>query len=704
MKILFSLLKQHRIACVLAALLLCAQALLCLASPALLGALVHTGMQKQGFDDALPQVLSRSAYDLFARMLPPAQKAALDANYTFAGTAPAGTPERYTGGCDCYYLNRQADTDAMTLLYRNAVWAAILAAREGGALDKYDLDELVSQISLRSMVLYAESVSFSEEDVRALYEAAERTEPALKVQTAALLLPFIYEDAGLDCASVRSAYVTGKTAQLIVCAVLQFAAAAGASALVTHVSAQTERGLRERLTGAYLRLSRQETAAYTPDRLSYLQRQGVTQIGMSVRYGFRLLFYAPVLAAVGSVLTFRKSVPFGLLILGGAAFIIGAVVLIYAAANRRYYRMQRTYETYASHFRTVLRQLFAVRSGSAQDYEAGRIGGYSAAIRRDESFVMRAVLTGLSAAGLTVNLLTAVVVAVGLKSMLGSDMNIGDILTYMQYAVLVVTAFMMLGLTVIFAPKALIALKDVERILTAVPALAAYDNNDTSVGRVEAVTFDGVRLFPGAPVVSFTARRGALTLMTGGTGTGKSLLIDALLREYAPAEGRVLLDGTDITALSAAYPADTVVHAGSRPVLYSASVRRNLRLHGATCGDEGLLDALAKAECGFLVRCPQDLDTVLENAGEALSGGQRSRLSMAACFARQGGIYVFDDCLTAVDHALRLRILERIAALKQNAVVILITQDDADLPEADQRVEFYPDRVVVRCKGGAADG
>ncbi len=688
----------------LSALLLCAQAVLALASPALLGALVHTGVQKQGYRDEVPRVLSGNAYRLFSGMLPAGPAAALARFYQPSDEAPDGTPERYRGAYGCYYLLPEADAAEAADLYRNAVWAAILAARETGRLDEYDFDELMKQVSLTSLTVYAASVSFTEAQIAALYEEAQSAQSALKLQTASLLLPFIYEDAGLDCAGSRDAYVTVKAAELIACAILEFAAAAASSRLIVFLSARTEQELRSLLLRRCLRFSRQEAAFFNTAHLCAVQGSGVTQIGMAIRYGFRLLFYAPVLAVVGSVLTFRKSVPFGLLIVGGAVLTVGTAAVLYALSRRRYYRMQRTYERYAAHIRAVLGQMFTVRSSGAQDSEAARLGAYSGAVRRDEVFVMRTVLTGLSAAGLVVNGLTAFVIAVGMKSMLSSDMNLGDVLTYMQYSVLVVTAFLMLGLTVIFAPRALIALKDIDRILSTEPACSAYDGNTLSPGQVGTVTFEDVKLFPGSPTIRFTARRGTLTLLTGGTGTGKTLLMDALLREFTPAAGRILLDGTEITAFSPAYPTETVVRAGSRPVLYSATVRENLRLHGAQGDDAALLEALAKAECGFLAQRPEDLDRRLENAGEALSGGQRSRLSMAACFARRGDIYIFDDCLTSVDHAMRLRILQRIEALKRDAVVILITQDAEDLPEAEQTVVFRSDRVTVTERGGGSDG
>ncbi|MCR5783151.1 MAG: ABC transporter ATP-binding protein/permease [Clostridia bacterium] len=698
---LTGLLKNHRIACVFSALLLSAQAFFSLAAPALLGDMIDTGALGQGYKEDVPFVLSANTFDFLLQTLPDAQSDELAGWYGTADEMPEPIPDAYQGKTGCYYLLPDADRAEAAELYRNAVWTVILAARESGRLEQYDFDALADRVSLASMILYAQSVSLTPSQIGSLFREAEQAEPALKKQMAALLIPYIYEDAGLDTDVSRSEFVTKTAALLILCAALQFASAFAADLLVARLSVNAESELRSLLLRICMRFGKRELSSRTPAHLRFVHRDGVTQIGMSIRYGFRILFYAPVLAIAGSVLTFRKSPTFGVVILCSAGFIISAVTLIYHIAKNRYYRMQKNYESYSARVRTLLRQMFTVRNSGAQSYENRMLSQASESIRKDELFVLRAVLVGLSAAGLTVNLLTALVVALGMNSMLSSDMiSIGSILTYTQYAILVTTAFMMLGLTVIFAPKAVVALRDIDTILSTEPESKKYENNTSVPGTVREVTFSAVRLFPGSPEVNFTAERGTLTLITGGTGTGKSLIFDVLMREFEPAEGKAMINGVDVVSFSAGYPSDTVVRAVSQPVLYSASVRENFRMHGAPDDDNILLDALEKAECGFLPSGMSGLDVMLENAGTSYSGGQRSRLSMAAGFARKGGIYIFDDCLTSVDHGVRRRILDRIAALKDNAVVFLITQDLADLPEFDRKITFYRDRIEISDERG----
>ena len=704
MKRLFSLFGKHKTLCALAAIFLCIQALFALAAPALLGDLIHTGVQKKGFDDAFPLVMSKNAFRLFRGILPAESADLLNSLYLFSDEAPTGLPKQYHGKSDCCYLRSEADHDEATRLYQNAVWVAILAARETGKLDTYDFDQLIEQVSLTTLRIYAESVSFTEAQIEHLFEEAEAAGPALKQQTASLLLPYIYEDAGLDCSRSQNAFVMKRITQFVICALLQFAAAVVSSRAVASLSTKTEAALRSELLHASVRFSKKEIRSFTPSHLCFVRQNGVAQVGMIIRFGFQIVFYAPVLAVVGSALSFRKSVPFGILVLSGSVLMAAVSLILYFLSGKRYYRMQRTFEKLSSRIGVILTQMFTVRSSGAQDSEQSRISALSDSVRRDESFVMKSVLSGLSIAGLILNSLTALVIAFGMRSMLSSDLNLGDILTYMQYSVLVVSAFMILGLAVIFAPKALIVLKDIDAILTTVPELSRYEKNTEVPGKAESVSFEDVVLYPCAPAIRFSAKKGSLTILTGEAGSGKTLLTEALMREHTPVSGRILINGTDIAAFSPAYPANTIVRVESRPCLFSATIRQNLRLNGAKGTDADFLNALACAECGFLVRRPEDLDLRLDDSGSGFSGGQRSRLSLAAAFTRKADIYIFDDCLTSVDRETRLRILNRMKELKKDAIVLIVMQDMSCAPDADQVVTFRREGIHAEQRGGDAVG
>ena len=684
MRFFFRRLKPYGSACALGAVLLCAQAFFALASPAVLGRLVYVGVQKSGWEESFPRVMSRGAAGLLRELLPGEALRRFESLYT---DTPGKEPEPpYRGSGGCLYLKENADEGEAGRLYGSAVWMAVLAARESGLPAGFDPDAAARDTSLTSLMIAAESVRFTEERRVSLYAEAEAAPAAVKEQAAAVLLPLIYEDAGLDGRAAGEAYVRKCAVALILCAAGQFLTAAGAHAAVSRVAAGVEKKLRADIVSAGLSFGLAEEGRFPGGRVARLRREGAAQFGMAVRYGFQLLVYAPVLALAGGVLTFRLGVPFGLMTVGGSLLAVGAAAVAYAAAKNRYYRMQEAYGAYDRRLTAILGSLFTVRGSSAEAHEAELLSGASERVTRDERFVLRAVLTALGAAGLAVNALIAAAAALGLDRMLASRLDLGGVLTAVQYAALVTSAFLMLGGTVLFAPRVAAALRETEELLTAVPAAERFAPNTEAPGRVETVEFRAVRLFADSLPFDLTLRRGSLTVLTGETGAGKTLLAEALRREFIPYSGEIRINGVPIGRFSPAYPGGTVAYVGGRGLLYTATVRQNLRLNGARGDDGALLAALGKAACGFLGEGSAALDRRIENGGAAQSGGERSRLALAACFAREAGVYVFDDCLSALDPATRGRILPHIAGLKRSAAVLLITQDDTPLPGADDRV------------------
>lgn len=694
MKLITDYLSKFKLKMIVVILCLVGEAAMCLVSPYLIGNLVNIGIQQQGFEDSCPVIISRNAFALFEEILPEEKSNELNTLYIKSKQTPDYLDKKYTSDRECFYLKENADIEAAKEIYQNAVLSALSAVRSVEGFDSYDYDTLAKEISLTSLYVYSSSVKLTAEQKAENYKTAENTGSAVKLQAASMLLPYVYEDAAVDCESIQNSYMLSIMVKIIGVTVLQFIFAMISSRCISVISSHTEKNMRLELLRHTSRFTDKELVRFSPESLAYVTTSGVGQIGMTLNYGVKMLIYAPIIAIFGSIITFAKSAAFGFLILLGAVLIILAIILIYKFTAKKYYYMQEQYEKYVLSVSVNLKQLLTLRTSNAQEKEEAKVGLLSRDIFKNESFVMKAVLIALSSINLVTNIVTAFAIAIGGESMLSSELTAGNIITYLQYAIITISAFMMIGAMIVFAPKALVAVKDIEKIFSLVPEANKFGETPSPVSLSDSIHFDKVKLFDTSPTFSFDIKPNKVTIITGRTGTGKSTLVKCLLRQSMTVSGDIRIDGKTINDFDCSYPGRLVSFAESTPVLFSRSIRSNMLLHGAPNDDSELLNALDKAECGFIVADRDDLDTVLSNSGEKFSGGQRSRLSIAGAVAKRAGVYIFDDCLTSVDENVRQKIFDNLCALKENAAVVIIAQNIIGMEKADSIVMLTDEGAI----------
>lgn len=592
MKFFMGCIRKYRLITAISIILLFAEAVCCLYVPFVLGNIIGTGLQCKGFSDDLPLVISRNAFALFCEVLPSDKSEELESFYELRREAPDSYDEKYVTDNICRYFMNEDERERAVQFFRNAAFSAVLLARNSPQLDNYNADELLDSVSLDSIYILAKKYELTEEEKEEYFKASEAADTALKIQVADLLLPYIYEDAGIDCSAVQKEYIKENSILCIAVLILQFTCAAASSFFIARLSVNFEKEMRLAVINKALSFTKEERAGLPRDAALRYYESGALSTGIAVNLGFRLIFNSLFIGIIGSIVTFMKSAVFGSFILGSALLIVIGLTLIFILTYKRYYRMQDNYREYSNMLKTNLDRIFTVRLMKAEKAEKGRISDISSEIKKDESFVLRSGFTALGIVGLAVNLLTALIVIAGGNSMLQADISLGNIITYLQYSLITVSSFMMLGAAVLFLPAALKSMKGLDRFLEIPLADENADKDKISIASVESVRFEGVRLFPHSKAISFEMRKGQAVAITGSTGSGKTLLTDALIREFTPYEGEIFINSINIKDIDKSFPSEYVARASSIPVIYSSSVRINMYLAGAVKSDAALLTAL----------------------------------------------------------------------------------------------------------------
>jgi ATP-binding cassette, subfamily B, multidrug efflux pump len=252
-------------------------------------------------------------------------------------------------------------------------------------------------------------------------------------------------------------------------------------------------------------------------------------------------------------------------------------------------------------------------------------------------------------------------------------------------------------------PRAEVSAERIMEVIDTEPALAPPVTPLPAGNEPSRLEFRNVEFrYPGAeqPVlhdISFTALPGQTTAIIGGTGSGKTTLVNLIPRLLDVTGGRLLIGGVDVRDLEPAEVSAAVGLVPQKPYLFSGTVATNLRYGNQAATDEELWQALDIAQArDFVERMPDRLDSPISQGGTNVSGGQRQRLAIARALVHKPGIYLFDDSFSALDYATDARLRSALATEVTGATMIIVAQRVSTIRHADQILVLDAGRIVAR--------
>ena len=677
--------KKKIIICIIVLLF---QAISSLTMPFLIGEFIGVGVQRKGVSDNFPKIISEDAMNLFKKILPENIFEELISNYDFH--------KKYNGEIcfseknfyNCYVISENADEKLVSEIYKNSVVSVLLFAQDNYEnIEKINLEKLTSFVSFRFIYEKIDKITVTNEDVLKYYELSENTALMLKNQVADMLLPYVYEDAGLDLEETENKYILNISICMVACGFIQILSIIILNIISSDVSSEIEKTLRNKILIHTFKFGKTEYKKFPGNYITKVVTADIRQVGLIVEYLIKYFLFSPILALGGIIITLIINPRFSLLFFIASSFIIFGLFIIFKITEKRYEKLNEIYEKLSFVFKTGLTQLITIRSLGTEKIEIKKLEKFSIENKKEERFVLRAVFIALSLINLVTNIIVALmVVSVG-SSLLESSLTISNIVTVLQYALITISAFMISGAACLFAPRAVISFKNIKELLNVDIAdeINKKESNDNWSIKIENLKTD----YLNSPV-SFTINEGEVLGITGCSGSGKTTLADVLLCYEKSYSGSVYLGDNDLKELSRKFVRENISYIHSVPALYSKSVKENLLLSGAEENDNILLDALKYADCSFLPENP--LNYIINNEGANFSGGQKNRLAIAGGIAKEAKIYILDDCFTSLDKVTREKILNNILQIKKGSTIILISQNTDDLKKCE--------RVVVLSENG----
>jgi len=427
----------------------------------------------------------------------------------------------------------------------------------------------------------------------------------------------------------------------------------------------------------------------------------ITQVQMFTMVMLRMMVSAPIMAVGGVIMALQKDAKLTWVLV----VVIPIIALVISLTATRALPLFRSIQAKIDRINLVLREnltgVRVVRAFNRVDHEQARFDAANVDLTTVSIRVNKLMALMMPLMMLIMNLTTIAIIWFGAKRIALGEMQVGSLMAFIQYAMQILFSLLMVSFLFIMLPRASASAGRINEVFALAPEIrdpASPRRAEKEHGHIEfrAVTFS----YPGAeePAVRdicFDAKPGEVTAIIGGTGSGKSTIVNLIPRFYDVGAGAILVDGVDIREMSQDDLHEKLGFVPQKAVLFNDTIGNNIRWGREDATDEEMGRAAATAQATeFILAMPEGFGSVVAQGGTNLSGGQKQRLAIARALVRKPEIYVFDDTFSALDFKTDAKLRAALRKQTAEATVIIVAQRVNTVMDADRIIALDDGRVV----------
>jgi ATP-binding cassette subfamily B protein len=426
----------------------------------------------------------------------------------------------------------------------------------------------------------------------------------------------------------------------------------------------------------------------------------ITQVQQVVIMMLRMVISAPIMLIGGVIMAVSMDAKLSLVIVVTMPFLIGSILLILYKGVPLFQTVQKRLDRLNLVLRENLTGIRVIRAFNRETQEKERLKNANKELTDVSIKVNKIMAFMMPVMMLVMNLTVVGIIWFGGVRIDNGGMQIGDLMAFIQYVMQIMFALVMASMMFVMVPRAAVSATRINEVLDMKPSF--LDEGTEKADRVhgtlefEHVTFS----YPGAEEpalsdISFSANPGEITAIIGGTGSGKTTLVNLIPRFYDISSGTIRVNGVDIRKSSQDEVRSKIGFVPQKASLFTGTISENIRFGKQTATQDEVEHAarIAQAE-DFISNMKGGYEAEVDQGGSNLSGGQKQRLSIARALIRKPDIYIFDDSFSALDYKTDANLRAALKNETKNSTVLLVAQRVSTVVDADRIIVLDEGHIV----------
>ncbi|WP_130806278.1 ABC transporter ATP-binding protein [Senegalia massiliensis] len=705
-------LKPFKVLIIFAVIFLFIQAMAELSLPDYMADIVNKGIQQGGITEATPEAMRKSLMDKIKIFMNEEEKKEVSNNYIFIDENSESYDdylEKHPNLAESpiYVLK---DIDDEKIEYLNSIIGRALVTISGieqiqnNAKDgviEFNGTEIPADTDIYGIIENL-PINQRQEIDKQMNERIDALGEDMLIQSAVGAVKAEYSALGMDVDEIQTNYILKAGLKMLLVALISAISIVIVGFLASKTAAGMARNLRYDVFNHVERFSIKELDKFSSASLITRTTNDITQIQNLIVIMIRMVFFAPIMGVGGVIKAIGKSASMSWIIGVAVIALLGLISILIIVVMPKFKVVQKLIDKLNLVTRENLSGMMVIRAFSNQQFEENRFDEANKNLTDTNLFINRVMALMYPAMMLIMNGVTILIVWVGAHRIADANMQVGDMMAYMQYAMQIIFAFLMMSMMFILIPRASVSANRIVEVLQTELEIKdpenpkEFDNSLKGVVEFKNVSFR----YDGAEEdmlknIDFKALPGETTAIIGSTGSGKTTLLNLIPRFQDVTSGEILVDGVDIRKVSQHDLREKIGYVPQKSILFSGTIESNLKYGDEDAEKEDLIKAAEISQSmEFIKEKEEEFRSPISQGGSNVSGGQKQRLSIARALMKKPEIFLFDDSFSALDFrtdsALRKALNKRI----EKSTIIIVAQRVASIMNAEQIIVLDEGEIV----------
>ena len=512
-----------------------------------------------------------------------------------------------------------------------------------------------------------------------------------------------YKNVGVDVNKISNEYLKNTAIDMMLITFFILVISVTVGFIASRIAATIGKNLRKQIYEKVLKFSTIDIEKFSIASLITRTTNDITQVQNSLSMILVIVLYAPLMAIAGTIKVLQTNVSMSYMIALGIALIVILIVVLFIYAMPKFKIMQTLLDRLNLVSREILTGIQVIRVFGREKYEEKRFDKENQKHMKNEKAIIKVIALFFPYLMLVLNGLSILILYVGSKQVDLGYLQVGDLLAFLTYSMMIISSFIFLTMSIVIIPRASVAAKRIDEVLTTDFSIKEKENVlDDKLEKVKGlVKFNNVTFsFPDSDDevledVSFTLEPNKTTAIIGATGSGKSTVLHLLLRYFDVNKGNITIDGVDIRDLSLNKLRSLIGFVPQKGVLFSGNIESNIKYLDDNISDEEMQKAAKISEAEeFILSKDKKYKSSIAEYGSNVSGGQKQRLSIARAVVGSPNILLFDDSFSALDYKTDFKVRENLKKELTNKTTVIVAQRIATILHADKIIVLDKGEVV----------